>query len=91
MLPFGGQGANQAIEDGGALGVLLAGMSSVEDLPRRLALFEKVRRLRASRVQMLSTVRLGKEKDVEQEVKKYSDFPGQGKRFFFLYSIGISG
>ncbi|GAM41184.1 salicylate hydroxylase [Talaromyces pinophilus] len=77
MLPFGGQGANQAIEDAGALGALLSHMSSVEDLPKRLALFDKVRRLRASRVQILSTVRLGREKDVEDEVRKYTDYPGQ--------------
>jgi len=88
MLPFGGQGANQAIEDAGALGALLSNMSSVEDLPRRLELFDKVRRLRASRVQILSTVRLGKEKDVEDEVKKYTDFPGQCKKLsFFLVGI----
>lgn len=84
MLPFGGQGANQAIEDAGALGAILSDMSSVEDLPKRLALFDKVRRLRASRVQVLSTVRLGKEKDVEDEVKKYTDFPGPCKNFFLF-------
>jgi salicylate hydroxylase len=88
MLPFGGQGANQAIEDAGALGALLSDMRSVDDLPKRLALFDKVRRLRASRVQILSTVRLGKEKEVEDEVKKFTDFPGQCKKLF-VFLVGI--
>ena len=78
MLPFGGQGANQAIEDAGALGLLLTGIDKAEDIPSRLALFEKVRRLRASRIQTLSTVRLGKEKEVEQKLRKYADPPGAG-------------
>lgn len=76
MLPFGGQGANQALEDAGALGLLLEGLLDAKDLPNRLALFEKVRRLRASRVQILSKVRLGKERAVEQELKQYTDFLG---------------
>lgn len=77
MLPFGGQGANQAIEDAGALGALLQN-ASASDLPRCLDQFEKVRRLRASRVQILSKTRLGKEKDVETELRRYADPPGTG-------------
>ncbi|THC94866.1 hypothetical protein EYZ11_005667 [Aspergillus tanneri] len=75
MLPFGGQGANQAIEDAGALGALLTGVHSPAQLPRRLQLFEKVRRLRASRIQVLSKTRLGKEKAVEEELRQYADSP----------------
>ena len=48
MLSFGGQEANQAIEDSGALGFLLTGIDKAEDISSRRALFEKVRRLRAS-------------------------------------------
>lgn len=73
MLPFGGQGANQAIEDAGAISILFRDLHSAEDLPARLALFEKVRTKRASRVQVLSTVRVGKEKEVEGEVLKYME------------------
>ncbi|KAK2603665.1 hypothetical protein QQS21_004138 [Conoideocrella luteorostrata] len=76
MLPFGGQGANQAIEDAGALGALFAGVSSPSLVSERLKLFEDVRRLRASRVQILSKARLGKEKEVEAELMQYADPPG---------------
>ncbi|PLB44282.1 putative salicylate hydroxylase [Aspergillus steynii IBT 23096] len=76
MLPLGAQGANQAIEDAGALGALLGTGVQKSHIPRRLELFEKVRRLRASRVQTLSKVRLGKERDVESEVRKFADPPG---------------
>ncbi|EAQ84784.1 hypothetical protein CHGG_08798 [Chaetomium globosum CBS 148.51] len=73
MLPFGGQGANQAIEDAGALGALLKGVESAAALSERLVLFEQVRRLRASRVQIMSKTRLGKEKEVEEELRQFSD------------------
>ncbi|KAI1501362.1 putative salicylate hydroxylase [Biscogniauxia marginata] len=76
MLPLGAQGANQAIEDAGALGALLGGVESAVQVPSRLALFEDVRRPRASRIQTLSNVRLGKEKDVEDKVRIYADPPG---------------
>ncbi|EMR70490.1 putative salicylate protein [Eutypa lata UCREL1] len=75
MLPFGAQGANQAIEDAGALGALFSNGESVADVPSRLRLFEQVRRLRASRVQSLSRVRLGKEKEVEDRVRLYAEPP----------------
>src|SRR5947209_3924297 len=71
MLPFGGQGSNQAIEDAGALGCVLKGLNSPEDVPARLAVFESVRIKRASVIQTLSKVRVGKEKDVEHEVARY--------------------
>lgn len=76
MLPLGAQGANQAIEDAGALSAVLSNMASTTELPSRLSAYERVRRLRASRVQMLSQVRLGREKDVEPQLRKYADPPG---------------
>ncbi|KAL7626429.1 hypothetical protein AAE478_003201 [Parahypoxylon ruwenzoriense] len=76
MLPFGAQGANQALEDAGALGALFSGCQSATDVSGRLALFDRVRRLRASRVQTLSMVRLGKEKEVEAQVRQYADPQG---------------
>ncbi|KAJ5519543.1 hypothetical protein N7453_001965 [Penicillium expansum] len=75
MLPFGGQGANQALEDGGALGYLFRGVDNAAEIPTRLALFETVRRKRASRIQILSTVRIGKEIEVEKLLQEY-DEPG---------------
>ena len=79
MLPFGGQGANQAIEDGGALGLLLQDIARPSNLQTRLGLFEKIRKNRASRVQILSNVRRGNEKQVENEIQKYMEpnIPGK--------------
>ncbi|KAJ6094211.1 salicylate hydroxylase [Penicillium canescens] len=76
MLPLGAQGANQAIEDAGALGALLNKDIQTTQIAHRLELFEKVRLLRASRVQTLSRVRLGKERDVELDLRKFADPPG---------------
>lgn len=76
MLPFGGQGANQGIEDAGALGCLLKGVDNTDDLSARLATFEKLRIKRASLIQTLSKVRVGKEKDVEGQLQVYAEPPG---------------
>ena len=59
------------MEDGGALGYLLRGVENATAIRVRLAVFDKVRRNRASKVQTLSKVRMGREKEVEQELKKY--------------------
>jgi salicylate hydroxylase len=82
MLPFGGQGSNQAIEDGGALGYILRGVDNHADISDRLALFEQVRRNRASRVQILSKARVGQEKSVQEELQKYADPPGSGRLLY---------
>ena len=79
MLPFGGQGSNQAMEDAGALGYLLKGVETPEDIQQKLRVFLKVRQKRAARVQILSSVRAGKEKLVQQEVEKFAEPPGSGK------------
>ena len=71
MLPFSGQGATQAIEDAGAISILFQDLSSAKDIPARLALFEKVRTKRASRVQVVSKVTVGKEKEIEEELRQY--------------------
>lgn len=73
MLPFGGQGSNQAIEDGGALGILLENVHDLSQVKDRLQLFEKVRRRRATRVQILSTVRANRESLVENQIQKYME------------------
>jgi len=78
MLPFGGQGSNQAIEDGGALGFLFKGIERPGEISRRLGMFELVRRTRASRAQILSRVRVGKEQEIHHGLLKYADPPGSG-------------
>ena len=78
MLPFGGQGSNQAMEDAGALGFLFKGTHTGESLAKSLGLFDTVRRTRASRAQVLAQVRVGREQDVREELLKYADPPGSG-------------
>ena len=72
MLPFGAQGANIAIEDGAALGVLLK-VNDKDDIADSLAKFEKLRKNRAARVQILSSVRAGRETEVQEKLTKYLD------------------
>ena len=79
MLPFGGQGSNQALEDAGALGYLLNDVHEESEIGKRLEMFETVRRKRASRVQILSRVRVNKEQDVREELLPYADPSGSGK------------
>ena len=67
------------MKDGGALGYLLRGVENATAIRARLAMFDKVRRNRASRVQTLSKVRVGREKEVEQEFKKYIENADAGK------------
>lgn len=55
MLPYLGQGACQAIEDGVVLAAALE--RSAEDLPSALALYERARRPRASRVVLAARAR----------------------------------
>lgn len=80
MLPFGGQGSNSAIEDAGALGYLFTGVDNPESVIEQLRLFERARKARASRVQVLSSVRAGREKEAEEELRRYADPPGSSKR-----------
>ncbi|KID97527.1 Monooxygenase, FAD-binding protein, partial [Metarhizium majus ARSEF 297] len=75
MLPFGGQGSNQAVEDGGVLGRVLAGVQDAAGLPQRLELFDKLRVRRASRIQILSSVRANNEHLVQDQIAQYME-PG---------------
>lgn len=79
MLPFGGQGSNSAIEDGGSLGYLFRHIEDPTRIPSRLQLFQLARQSRAARIQTLSSVRAGREKDVEAELRQYSDPPGSSE------------
>ena len=67
------------MEDGGALGYLFRDIDDPSAVEKRLQLFERVRKSRVSRIQILSTVRANREKEVEEEVKKYADPPGSGR------------
>lgn len=79
MLPFGGQGSNQAIEDAGVLGELLKGLETLSELPQRLQRFEIMRLKRTSMVQILSSVRGGRESEIQNELQKYAGAGMKGK------------
>ncbi|CAI7657435.1 unnamed protein product [Penicillium glandicola] len=51
MLPYVAQGAAQAVEDAAALGVVLSAISSREEIPHALSIYEKSRKKRAETVQ----------------------------------------
>jgi 2-polyprenyl-6-methoxyphenol hydroxylase-like FAD-dependent oxidoreductase len=89
MLPFGGQGANQAIEDAGALGYLLKGLDDASEIENRLRLFVEVRKDRVTRVQILSKTRIGREKEFEQELERYANPPGSSRFLFDLCLISF--
>lgn len=75
MLPFGGQAANQAIEDGAALGYLLQGVTDVENIQKRLRIFEEIKRRRTAIIQILSSTRIGEEATVTEKLWQYAE-PG---------------
>ncbi len=79
MLPFGGQGSNSAMEDAGALGYLFRSIHDPAAIEKQLQLFELVRKDRVSRIQIMSKVRMGREKDILQELQNFADPPGSGK------------
>lgn len=79
MLPFNAQGAVSAMEDGGALGYLFQNIDDAESVPKRLEAFQRVRADRVARVQILSNVKLGREKEVEEQVRRYADPRGSSK------------
>lgn len=72
MLPFGGQGAAQAMEDGAALGAVLD-KDCYHDLETGLARFEAIRRNRATRVHILSSVRAGLESNAADRLGPWLD------------------
>lgn len=75
MLPFQGQGGAQAIEDGAALGILFASLSSAEDISARLQLYETIRKKRAAALQILSNAGQEDVGLITEEVQKYIDGP----------------
>lgn len=71
MQPFGAQGANQALEDAGALGVLLRDVDNGSELRRRLDLFEQIRMRRTAVIQILSSARIGREETVADRLREF--------------------
>ncbi|KAH8797273.1 hypothetical protein F5884DRAFT_905998 [Xylogone sp. PMI_703] len=80
MLPWNAQGANQALEDCGALFTLFSNLRSGDLLPERMRLFDQVRRKRANRQQILSSVLPAEVKRLGGKIKGYeSEGPIEGQ------------
>ncbi|KAI1746717.1 putative salicylate hydroxylase [Xylaria castorea] len=72
MQPFGAQGANQAIEDAGALGILFQDVHDSAEVSSRLRIFEAVKRKRTSMIQILSSTRIGREASVADRLREFA-------------------
>lgn len=66
MLPTLGNGAGMAIEDAGALGAVMEGVKDIGEVTGRLGVWDRVRRPRASAVQLLSRT-IGVEYELSKE------------------------
>jgi len=75
MLPHQGQGGGQAIEDAGALGIFLANVQRIADIPRRLELVQNIRRKRAGAMQIFSNAGQDQAARIEEDAKQYVDGP----------------
>jgi salicylate hydroxylase len=73
MLPFNAQGGNQALEDAGALFALLSNLPNKEALSERSKMFDLVRRKRAGRQQIISSVPREQVKDLGKKLNGYED------------------
>jgi 2-polyprenyl-6-methoxyphenol hydroxylase-like FAD-dependent oxidoreductase len=84
MWPIRGQGAAQAVEDAGVLGVLMNGLKDKSEVPRRLAMYDELRIGRTSVAQLLSraseVVMAGKEvsKDIAVRFREFAGARGPG-------------
>lgn len=99
MTPFTAAGAVQALEDAGALLALFSDLTSLSQVAERLQIFDEVRVVRATRIQLGTVMPLvdGSEnplKKVAEELsKRDSDLPdeykvlgsSQNQRFFHDY------
>ncbi|OAA78696.1 FAD binding domain-containing protein [Akanthomyces lecanii RCEF 1005] len=71
MLPHQGQAGAQGIEDGLALGLTLHSASTPCDVKKRLAIYDGIRRRRASVMQVLSNVGQDQSEILREELLKY--------------------
>ncbi|KND86592.1 3-hydroxybenzoate 6-hydroxylase 1 [Tolypocladium ophioglossoides CBS 100239] len=71
MLPHQGQGGAQGMEDGLALGVVLHGASTPEEIEKRLEVYERVRHNRASIIQILSNVGQDQSELIRDQLRQF--------------------
>ncbi|KAK1977169.1 salicylate hydroxylase [Colletotrichum cereale] len=89
MLPHQGQGGAQAIEDGAALGIALAG-AGAKDVESRLRVYGDIRRNRASVMQIFSNAGQEESELIREEAAKYmsADTVPKNPEEFFAYNFG---
>ncbi|KAJ9647095.1 hypothetical protein H2201_007562 [Coniosporium apollinis] len=75
MLPNQGQGGAQAIEDGAALGLLLSNLPDAREVPRRLKLFQEIRKTRAAAMQIFSNAGQDEAEKIQKEARAYVKGP----------------
>jgi salicylate hydroxylase len=73
MLPFAAQGGNQAREDAGALFGLFSNIPTKDVLRDRLRMFDLVRRKRACRLQVTSSVPTEEVHNLREKLKEYAE------------------
>ncbi|KAB5515523.1 FAD binding domain-containing protein [Coniochaeta sp. 2T2.1] len=75
MLPHHGQGGAQGVEDGLALGLAMHSVTNPSQIEKRLELYEKMRRNRASSIQVLSN--FGYDETAPPELAEFLQAEGQ--------------
>ena len=78
-MPHLGQGCAQAVEDAAVLALLFPVDSSAIDVPRKLELFETIRKNRVSGIQMLSRTPVFSFEEAPEAVEKARPFFPEGK------------
>ncbi|KAI8649947.1 FAD-binding-3 domain-containing protein [Fusarium sp. Ph1] len=71
MLPHQGQGGAQSLEDGAALGALFPANTTVDQIPQRLELYNKVRYGRAVTVMLMSRINDERRGEMMDELRSY--------------------
>ncbi|KAF4441170.1 3-hydroxybenzoate 6-hydroxylase 1 [Fusarium acutatum] len=71
MLPHQGQGGAQSFEDAAALGVLFPADTTVDDVPQRLALYNKLRYPRSVTVMFMSKVNDERRGEMMDDLRKF--------------------
>lgn len=74
FLPHQGQGAGVAMEDGAALACVLPRGTAREDIPERLALWDKIRHERATRIQHVSRMLGMDRKDEDFDMRHFTNY-----------------
>ncbi|OHW89735.1 FAD binding domain-containing protein [Colletotrichum incanum] len=93
VLPHQGQGGAMGLEDGLALGVVMAGAADASDVEKLLEVYERIRKARTSVIQLLSNIEKGEPRLVENELLQFmskEDIPKTQKEIFihsFEYDV----